>query len=222
MKMNILNLLNEEDAYLYGLLLTDGHCYLQSRNRGRISLELIDKDIIDKIDERYEGNTSSRTRDTNFKKNVSTFTWRNSKIEFRNELSTYGFPSGNKQYLQDVPKVDFNQKGFWRGVVDGNGSLGMTNYPFPFLSLTTKSESLKNSYLAFLSHNFEIKKFPKRNKRDSIYNICLYKEDAQNVSKFLYQKSKLFIRRKYDAYLLINQWVRPTDMKVRQWLSCHR
>jgi len=211
--MNILNLINEEDAYFYGLLLTDGNCYLQSRNKGRVSLELIDKDIIDKIDKRYDGNTSNRTRDTNFKKNVSTFIWCNSKIEFRSELFTYGFPSGNKQYLQNIPNIDFNQKGFWRGVIDGNGSLGMTGRNIPFLSLGTKSEFLKTDWEIFLKNNFNILKKNNRNARDSFYNILITKEDAQKVSFYLYDKSTLNIKRKYESYLSMMKWKRPFGMK---------
>jgi hypothetical protein len=219
----MLDLMKDEDAYFYGLLLTDGNSYLSTRNRGKITLEVIDKDIVGKIHERYGGSISQRTRDTNFKNNFTAFAWRNSQIEFRNELFSYGFPNGNKQYSQSVPNISYNEVGFWRGIVDGNGSLGMTKgRKFPFLSLTTKSELLKNSYLDFLYNNFGIRKHPLRNRRDNIYNICINKEDAQIVSKFLYENSSLFIQRKYNNYLLLLKWVRPKNMPIRGWLSNHQ
>ena len=211
--MNILNLTNEEDAYFYGLLLTDGHAYLTTRNRGRISLELIDQDIIQKIFKKYGGSTNERTRNTNFKDNHTSYSWKNYQFEFRNELFTYGFPAGDKQYLQDIPKVDFNQKGFWRGVIDGNGSLGMTRRNIPFLSLGTKSELLKNNWEMFLLNNFGIIKKNNRNVRDNFYNILITKEDAQKVSFYLYNNSTLNIKRKYESYLSIMKWKRPLDMK---------
>lgn len=208
----MLDLTKDNDAYFYGLLLTDGNCYLSTGGRGRISLEVTDEDIISKLYKLYKGSFSKRTRDTNFIKGHTFFIWRNSKKEFREELISYGFPVGNKQFSQCVPNIDYNQYGFWRGVIDGNGSIGLTKRGFPFLSFATKSEPLKISYLEFLNNTSGLSKKSTRNNRDSLYNICVYKEDAQNVSELLYKNSTLFIQRKYSKYLLIRKWLRPIDM----------
>ena len=209
----MLDLMKDEDAYFYGLLLTDGNCHLTTRNRGNITIEISDKDIIEKISKRYYGSVSQRTRNTNFKDNSTSFIWRNSRIEFRSELISYGFIDGNKQYLQKVPNVPYNEIGFWRGVIDGNGSLGFTERNIPFLCLGTKSLFLKDSWQEFLLDRFNISKNNNRNLRDNFYNILVTTENAQKVLFYLYDNSSLRIDRKYDSYLSVMKWKRPANMK---------
>jgi hypothetical protein len=221
----LLNLNSESDSYLYGLLLADGSLYLNTRNRGKITIELAerDKDILYKISEIVNGTIGQRNRKTNFTNGETNtfYHWANSTFEFRTELIGYGFPTINKSLDCSIPNISYNEKGFWRGYFDGNGSLGMTNYPFPFLSITMKSESLKDNYLKFLLSCFGINKNPSRNKRDNIYNICIFKEDAQIVARFLYENSNIFIQRKYELFKLNDKWVRPNNMPQRPWFSSH-
>lgn len=211
----MLDLTKENDAYFYGLLMADANLYLTTRNRGKVGLELVDKDIINKIHKTYGGSTSSRTRKTNYSDELISYTWSRYDKQFRDELISYGFTSGNRQYHRRVPNVKYNEKGFWRGIADGNGSIGITSNKFPFLSLTIKSEELKNNYLCFIENNFNILKKINRNKRDNIYNICHYKEDAQVISRFLYKDSDLYVDRKYSKYLEIDSWIRPKNMKKK-------
>jgi DNA-binding transcriptional regulator WhiA len=213
----MLELKNQIYSYIYGLLLADGNLSLDTRNRGRVVLEVAerDKDILYKINEVVKGTISFRKRITNFSNNKEycTFIWRNSKREFREELMGYGFNSKDKSTLANIPNTDYDEKGFWRGIIDGNGSLGYTEKGFPFLSLVTKSENLGIEYLYFLKNQFSINKIANRNNRDSVYNLCIFKEDAQRVSKFLYEKSDIFVARKYNLYLEVIKWVRPDNMK---------
>ena len=90
-----------------------------------------------------------RNRTTNFKSNYTTSIFSNTRIEFRQKLISQGFPTQNKTLNADIPKVEFNKYHFWRGVIGGDGSLGLTGKGVPFVSLITKSEYLKNSYLQF-------------------------------------------------------------------------
>lgn len=64
--------MNNQESYLYGILLADGNLSLASRNRGRVTLELQEEDLslLQKIHNLYpKSKLSSRTRDTNFKQN---------------------------------------------------------------------------------------------------------------------------------------------------------
>jgi hypothetical protein len=223
----ILDLNKDEHAYIYGLLLADGNLYLNKvRNRGKVMLELSerDKDILYKISNTISGGQIHfRERITNFTNgNIKKFyIWANSHIEFRYELIEYGFPIKNKSLECNVPNIFYDEAGFWRGYMDGNGSVGITSQNIPFMSVTMKSENLKNSYLKFLLNNFNIEKLINRNKRDNIYNISVLKEDAQEISKFLYHNNTISIQRKYNNYLEVMGWVRPVGMKVKPWLSGH-
>ena len=139
-------------SYIYGLLITDGSLYLTTRNRGKIVLEVSekDRDIIEKLVETIpNSNIKIRTRSTMFKSNYTTFSFTNHRREFREELISYGFPIRDKTLLSSIPSVDYDERYFWKGVIDGDGSIGITHceQPEPFISLVTKSENLKENFL---------------------------------------------------------------------------
>ena len=52
-----------------------------------------------------------------------------------------------------------------------------------------------------------------RNARDRVFNITLYKEDAQAVASILYYEGCISIPRKRQMALLIQTWRRPHSMR---------
>ena len=107
----------EEKSYIYGILAADGNLYLQSRNRGRFSLELNikDKDIIEKINDIIPfGKISYRKRITNFGYN-SVICYTNYRYDFRKEIISMGYPIFNKTTLIAPPIVEYDENAFWRG-----------------------------------------------------------------------------------------------------------
>jgi len=198
--------MKEEHAYIYGLLLADGNLYLNTRNRGRITLEISerDKDILYVIQDIAEGQIHSRKRSTNFTNGEvkEFYNWANTKIEFRHELMEYGFPIEDKCLECDVPNILYNEIGFWRGYIDGNGSIGISAEGKGFVSVTIKSEKLKDAYVKFLLNKFGIDKNIHRNKRDDIYNIMVIKDHMQ-VLNYLYKDATIYINRKYNNYIML-------------------
>lgn len=195
--------MNENESYIFGLLMTDGCLELRERNRGKISLEISynDRDIIDKLIKIVpKSMITERTRQTNFKKQYHSITFNNFELSFRTFLIENGFPTTDKTNNATIPINDYSEIDFWRGVIDGDGSLGITKDNRPFISLTTKSEQLKNFYCDFLYRRFDITKNVKRNKRDNIYNILVFGRKAIEIAKLLYisSKSELYIKRKYQ------------------------
>ena len=74
------SIMDKNQSYIYGLLITDGNLYLTSRNRGRVTLEVSDKDkdIVESLVKIIpNSSTRIRTRDTNFKQNYTTYTFTN-------------------------------------------------------------------------------------------------------------------------------------------------
>ena len=66
--------MNSIESYIYGLLITDGNLSLSIRNRGRVILEISEKDedIIDKLLTLIPNSHKRfRTRNTNFKKGIN-------------------------------------------------------------------------------------------------------------------------------------------------------
>lgn len=112
-------------------------------------------------------------------------------------------------------KMNKLESDYWRGIIDGDGSLGFTKNGIPYISLVTCSEILSNQYIIFLEQIIGYKKITTKNKRDSAYNIMVTNENAQKVIKRLYYKDCLSINRKYNMAIDIINWIRPTEKSIR-------
>ena len=212
-------IIDKNFSYLIGLLQTDGNLYETTRNRGKLQLELNikDEDIIYKISEliKYNYKISKRDRVTNFGEN-STITIAIHDINFRYLIKDWGVPAGKKSEIIQPPlhKTGLSINDYIRGLYDGDGSLGYTGSGFPFVSFTTQSEKIKDFVIDFISKITEKpRKEPKRNKRDNIYNILIFKEDAIIFCKEIYPENCLSINRKYINAQEIKKWIRPIAMK---------
>ncbi|KKM82790.1 hypothetical protein LCGC14_1315880, partial [marine sediment metagenome] len=111
---------------------------------------------------------------------------------------------------------------YWRGIIDGDGSLGITGKNLPFLGLVTDSDNLAEQFVSFLKNITGKNKTLNRNKRDNIYNILISREDAQKVVKKLYYKDCICLDRKKNRAKEVMSWKRPKNMikktyKVREW-----
>lgn len=206
----------KEKSYIYGLLGTDGNLCLQERNRGRVSLEvnIKDRDIVEKLFSIVPNSSiTERTRNTNFKEDYHSIIFRNSQKDFRDELIEFGFPTENKTNNFTIPIQEYSEADFWRGVIDGDGSVSFTSDGFPFVSLVTKSEPLKIAYCDMLLRNFNISKNIQRNKRDGVFNIMVFKEQAQQLCEFLYKDAVISLDRKRSNALKALEWQRPATMR---------
>lgn len=206
-------------SYLIGLLQTDGHLYENSRNRGKVSIELgyKDKNIINKISKRLDCNYSikERVRSTNYKNNYKSIILTINDLSFRNMIKEWGMIAGKKSKKILIPnKRELDKLEYIRGLYDGDGSLGFTSEKFPFASFTTQSEEIKNMLIEFICEiTGKPKKIINKNKRDNIYNISIYKEDAVELCKYIYPKKCISINRKNELAQKIKKWTRPKSMK---------
>lgn len=213
--------LNTIDSYIFGLLVTDGHMHFNTRNRGNVSLEISkkDEDICHKLVE-YISNSKIRyrTRTTNFAKNYKSCKWVNYSWQLRKNLVYCGFPTENKTLTCSIPKVKYSEIDFWRGVIDGDGSVGFRKTGKPFIGFGTKSKILKNEFLKFLDCNYNIHKNANRNKRDNFYNITITNGDAQILANSLYRNAELYIDRKYKkAKFIFSQQQLPKNKTPNYW-----
>lgn len=205
-------MLDRNESYVFGLLITDGSLSLYDRNRGRVQLELGEKDIdiIEKLVNLIPGSKiKTRERITNFTSNKTfkSVIFVNSHLDFRTKLINWGYPIKDKTLSASIPSVEFHEIDFWRGVIDGDGSLGLTGTGLPFISLVTKSENLKTEYLKFLEKYLNLKKNVSRNKRDSVFNIMSNSGNAVKIAELLYSNNpQIYLERKYKKYLEILDW----------------
>lgn len=209
--------MNPVHAYLYGLIQTDGHLSQDTRNRGKLQIEMSyrDADVLKQLASviPYNSRISTRTRSTNFSPEHTSATLRVCAKEFRDELVGLGMMYGKKSETLDVPQCKFSAADYFRGIIDGDGSLGFTSHGFPFLSLCTASEKLAVAYEAFIRQMTGKEKRLLRNSRDRVFNIIVFKEDAQAVAVTLYYQDCVSILRKKRMALTMQAWKRPRDMR---------
>jgi len=216
--MKYINLKIPEHSYFFGFTQADGYLEEHSRNRGRLRIELgkRDKNILEFFKELFSSVYSSiidRVRDTNFLKNHKSYTFNIYNKEFRQELNKLGVPYGKKPEIISFPRGDFCERDYIRGLVDGDGSVGLTNRGIPFISITVASDKLKNYLFDVITKITKERKKINRNKRDGIYNIMVNREKAQQFIKYLYYPGCLALKRKLKKAKTALKWKRPKNMK---------
>lgn len=189
-----------EHAYIFGFLQCDGHMSKTTRNRGRISLELSfkDYDFLKTLQSFMPVNTTikERTRNTNFKKNYKTASLNIFDLNFRTELNSFGLPYGAKSDTVTIPAVKFSEPDYYRGLIDADGSVGITAQNLPFISFATKSDNLAKNYTELIKKLIDQDKKTNKNKRDNIYNIMVMRSNALEIIKYLYYDDCLALPRK--------------------------
>jgi hypothetical protein len=205
-----------EYSYLLGFLHADGHLQESGKNKGKATLEVSvrDKDICKKFKNLvpFYSSITYRTRDTNFKTNYTSATWAVCDVEFRKLLKSWGLSAGKKSN-SIVQPVDVSEVDYYRGLIDGDGSLGFTAKGFPFVSLVVSSDFIKETYLKFLELITGKNKTSSPNIRDGVYNIAVYKEDAQKLVQVLYYDRCIALNRKARLAKKISKWKRPKGMR---------
>jgi hypothetical protein len=218
MKTTNITLNDPHYAYLFGFIQTDGHLYNNTRDRGRLSIEISkkDEDILWAFKNLipFHSSITERIRNTNFSDNYTSVIWRVYDKQFRDYLESWGLPAGSKSDLIKPPSCSFSKVDYFRGLIDGDGSLGLTGKGFPFLSLVTSSSYICSEYIELIYQILGKSKTANRNKRDNIYNITVYKEDAQILAKHLYYDGCLALSRKLIKANQILSWTRPIEMKI--------
>lgn len=214
----MLNIKEEQHAYLYGFALADGTLREQERNRGCLAIEVQHRDyeiVVELctmiLELGYMPRVSKRSRVTNFGP-IQSVSMRVFAQEFRSQLKALGFPIENKHKLAAMPP-GAHPVGFWRGYIDGNGSIGVTNKGLPFISLTTPSDAIAVSFADFLEPIIGYRKKTKPNKRDRVYNLMLTKEVAVAAIERLYSDAEIALPRKLEAAVGVMNWERPAGMR---------
>jgi hypothetical protein len=204
-----LNLLDDTHAYLFGLALADGHLQERDRNRGYLAIELNERDasVLKCLSEALPWKThlSRRTRVSPFGGGESTtVTLRCHEIDFRRQIVAAGFPAGRKSKTCVPPLCAYNESAFWRGVVDGDGSVGfISSDSTGFISLCSASETMVNAFKLFLTATTGVTPGTTRNARDGVWNITVTRGRSIKLARRLYGGGGLAVERKRLSASLI-------------------
>lgn len=216
----MIELNNPDISYFVEFSMMDGHMSQQSRNRGKLSIELSsrDYDILSKFKDMFKNShLTHRIRNTNFKDDYESVIFSIYNKEIRDELINIGFKYGEKNFF--IPN-NIVTRDFWRGIIDADGSLGFMKSGRPFVSLVISDELMKDEYLLLIKMITGKDKNVNRNKRDNVYNIMITDEDAQELVKLLYYNECLAIDRKLNMAHEILSWKRNTPKRnytVKKW-----
>ncbi|MFD8704657.1 LAGLIDADG family homing endonuclease [Kitasatospora sp. NPDC059648] len=214
--MTFFDLERPEHAYMFAFLQADGHLTEQSRNRGRLSVELSARDaqILEEFQRLCPFNSTigHRTRTTNFKEDHTSVMWTVCAREFREELQALGLPVGRKSEIITPPRVPFSERDYLRGLIDADGSVGRTSQDLPFVSLTTKSDALAMFTVDYAERLCGARRRLTRNKRDDIYNILFLIEAGVALAADLYYPGCLALPRKVAGADLARTRARPPGM----------
>lgn len=226
--MGFFDLTRPEHAYLFGFLQCDGHLLENTRNRGRLSVELSVRDValLERFQEivPYYSSITTRTRTTNFSKRHTSAVWTVCALEARRELIDLGLPTGRKASILRSPSVPFSKVDDLRGLVDADGSVGFMRRPaVPFISLTTSSEALKDFFIDSCPATTGAPRGRQRNRRDGVFNLLVLREAAVALATELYYEDCLALPRKLKEARQLQSWVRPPDMRAaperKAWTS---
>lgn len=206
-KKHILDLENEVHAYFYGLALADGHLRESDRNRGYLAIELMDSDasVLRDLSRRlpWKSSVSTRSRKTNFSEKSSSVCMRICDRELRRQLVELGFPVGKKSHIVGAPSGRYSRRDFWRGFIDGDGSIGNTLTGLPFISVVTKSSVLAQQYKDFVFDMTGKMLGTGLNSRDKVYNLMITGKAAGVLASALYGNCSIAITRKERGILCI-------------------
>ncbi|MFF2401459.1 LAGLIDADG family homing endonuclease [Streptomyces goshikiensis] len=212
-------------AYMFGFLQADGHLAQGVGRKGRLTAEINIRGvhILREFQQLtpYYSSITERVRATNFAEHAHSATWTLCALEARTLVNELGIPYGKKSRTIKPPRVDFSRPDYLRGIIDADGSLGWTAQGFPFLSLTSASTAIAAYLCHYAKKITGTERTIARNKRDGIYNVCYYKETAQQLAAHLYYPGCLALDYKRANADSIAGWVRPADMRVapprRKW-----
>lgn len=208
---------NSEHAYIVGLLQADGNL-CEYKNKGKLSIELksSDRELLEKINIILESHIKIRDRERDIKINKYQYHAKSSilsvyDLNFRNTIRNY-LPQGKKSSIIEKP-LSVIEIDYWRGIIDGDGSLGITKNNIPFISLVTCSDILAQQFVDFIAPIIGYRKTFNRNKRDNAFNIMITCENAMKIVQLLYYDNCLALERKRQKSIEIINWIRPDNRK---------
>ena len=200
------NELTEEKAYWVGFLMADG-CVVKDRlGRKTVSVQLQsqDKHHLEKLraficpkKPIYEKIYYHKK----FKKTFSSCTLSFSGDDIRNDLIGYGVvcrKSTSEFALKDIN----NNRHFWRGVIDGDGSV--CEYKEKSRKTHTQEISLYGSkqlleqFISFINLNiFETKRIPNKKNSGNCYQVHFTSKKARILVDYFYSNCNIYLDRKY-------------------------
>ena len=189
----------EEKAYILGILMADGCVREKREGQLYLSLELIDREIIEFIKKelKLENKITVMNRKRDYIKNEkTTYTITVAEQKLCSDLSKYGIVP-NKTVVTErlVQNIPFDlRKHYLRGLFDGDGSIGYYNNKWS-ITLTNNHPSFLRDVGDWVEQLIGFS-CPKVSKTSTSYRIGYTGKKAKQLMKLLYQDNNISIERK--------------------------
>lgn len=208
---------NEFDCYFYGLLLADGSL-AEPKNTIQISLEISDLHILKELKEYLNSSNKIHTVKSvrKFKETtMCSFVFGDKIISENLKLQGFEPKKTTKEklpkFIKEYPEME---KHFWRGFVDGDGSLRQIHSSI--LELCGSFEIISGFENYCQKIGCAPKKFRSDNKTSNFYRISYSGEDARKIARELYKESKIKLNRKYETYLKFEEFQLHLDSRKKE------
>ena len=187
--------LDEEKSYWLGFLIADGCLKEYTKTDKRVIIKLQKKDY-KHLSKFYKFVKSNKK--VYFDSGSTCCTASISSCIMFDDIVSYGI-TPNKTYTTKVPKKIIGskyEKDFWRGVIDGDGSV-WEGKSSPGISLVGTKE-ICDGFLNFINREgFRTSMRTKKRKNDKSYNMTFSSRDTVNLLEILYKNSTIYLDRKF-------------------------
>ncbi len=200
---------------MVGLFQTDGTHSGSTSGKGRLTIELADRDASLLPDLQrlipVHSHIGTRTRQTNFQSMYRTAFLHIYSQEARAEFERFGVLVGRKSNIVRPPSEDFCRPDYLRGIIDGDGSVGFTGKGYPFVSIVTTSPFLAQHICAEIAAVCGVERTARRNQRDGAFNIMVASGAAVALAEWCYPPGCLALPRKRTAAREVVCWTAPNN-----------
>lgn len=200
--------LDPKSAYVLGFVAADGNVD-EKKNRLTITCGEKDKGHLEKIRDVFGADEKTKVSVYNNNRGFSSKFGVNYVINFISkdlvrDLGKYGIC--NKKSFDLKFPINLDKKlypDFIRGIVDGDGSVGMYKTGSPFISIVGPYLFLTAIRNIFVNVVKVRKNKVKKNR--TIFQISWSSKDAIRILRWLYKNPSIYLDRKYTTYLFIER-----------------
>lgn len=201
------DLTDPETLYWIGFIYTDGHVTIDN-NKGQnciqIKLQEQDKDHLEKFKSFLKCNYEIKHRLENNKYPAVQLKVFSKKL--CSVLKSLGFTE-NKTYTLIPHEKLKNSRDFWRGCVDGDGCLSFDNYYSQWIINLVGTKETCGGLADFIVENsIYNKRNVNKDKNSNLHKIVYSHLNCKQVSELLYKNAVVFLDRKYQKYLEIQEY----------------
>lgn len=194
--------INEESAYWIGFLYADG--YISGSEKSiELGLKVTDSRHLEKFKLFLKASNKIEICENNGSYNSD----KKCRIRFgsdriHNRLKELGFDNNKTWTAQPHPDLK-NNRDFWRGVVDGDGSVSKKDNKISIHLCGTKFTI--ESFIEFVKINgIETNCKARTHGQPDLFQVVFEYQKGRQVADLLYKDAKIYLDRKYIRYLELN------------------